>query len=103
MSSGATCRRRITAPSCSTVSTRTASGSSTSWRARYSSNSPNVLRLEQPRHRLGRLRALVEPRLHLLLVELDRRRVGLRVVATHDLEELAVPRRARVRGDDPVD
>ena len=62
-----------------------------------------VLRLEQPRDRVGRLRALREPVLHLLLVELDQRRLGLRVVAPDDLDELAVARRARVGGDDAVD
>src|SRR5205085_7276012 len=51
--------------------------------------------LDQLRDRLGRLRALAEPVLDLRLVEVDRRRVGLRVVPAHDLEELAVARRAR--------
>jgi hypothetical protein len=55
-----------------------------------------VLRLEQLLHGLGRLRALAEPVLHLLLVELDQRRIVLRVVAPHDLDELAVARRARI-------
>src|SRR5207247_2241761 len=50
-----------------------------------------------------RLRALAEPVLDLLFVELDRGRIRLRVVAPHDLDELAVARRARVGDDDAVD
>src|SRR5512133_3166614 len=102
-SSLATWSCRIVSPSRSSSSTRTASGSSTRRRARYSTRSADTLDLQQARDRLGRLRALREPVAHLLLVELDRRRLGLRVVATYDLEELAVARRARVRRDDPVD
>src|SRR5205085_7234668 len=74
-------------------------------RARYSTSSaePDTLHLQQaPDGRRG-LRALREPVLDPLLVELDRGRVGLRVVAAHDLQELAVARRARVRRDDAVD
>src|SRR5204862_6601742 len=63
----------------------------------------DALDLEQARDRLGGLRALAEPVLHLRLVELDRRGLGLRVVTTDDLEEPAVARRARVGGDDAVD
>src|SRR6266568_8299556 len=100
MSSSATCSRRMSAPSSSAVSTRTWSGSATSLRARYSSSSANVLRLEQPGHGVRRLRALREPLLHPVLVELDGRRIGLRVVAADDLEELPVARRARVGHDD---
>src|ERR671934_3135799 len=102
-SSLATCSWRTVAPSRSTSSTRTASGSSTRPRARYSTISTKVLRFQQPRDRLARLRAFRQPVAHLLLVELDRRGVGLRVVAPDDLEELAVARRARVGGHDPVD
>src|SRR3989442_7786998 len=47
--------------------------------------------------------ALAEPVLHLLLVELDQRGIVLRVVPPHDLDELAVPRRAGVGHDDAVD
>src|SRR5205823_6719438 len=59
--------------------------------------------IEQNRHRLRRQRALLEPAAHLLLVEVDERRVRLRVVATDYLDELAVARRARIGGDDAVD
>ena len=62
-----------------------------------------VLRLEQLRDRVARLCALAEPVLHLRLVELDDRRVGLRVVAADDLDEPPVARRALVGDDDPVD
>src|SRR5512132_107837 len=102
-SSFATWRRRTTASSRSSSSTLTASGSSTSWRARYATRSANVLDLEQTRDRLRRLRPLAEPLLDLVLVELDRRRIGLRVVAPDDLDESPVPRRARVGDDDAVD
>src|SRR5438093_5039822 len=102
-SSFATCNCSTCAPSRSISSTWTASGSSTSRRASSASSSANVLRLEQALDRVGRLRALREPVLDLVLVELDRRRVGLRVVAADDLDELAVARRARVGGDDAVD
>src|SRR6266550_3232576 len=95
---------RTVAPSRSTSSTSTASGSSTSCRARCASSSAIDVRLfEQPRDRVRRRRALRQPLLDLLLVEVDRRRVGLRVVAAHDLDELAVARRARVGHDHPVD
>src|SRR5207302_5199465 len=63
----------------------------------------DALDLEQARDGLRGLRALTEPVLHLRLVELDRRGLGLRVVATDDLEEPAVTRRARVGRDDAVD
>src|SRR3712207_8523056 len=39
----------------------------------------------------------------LVRVELDRRRIRLRVVAPDDLDEAPVARRARVRDHDPVD
>src|SRR5438105_2394951 len=63
----------------------------------------DALGLEQPGDGLGRQRALLEPAAHLRLVELDQRRLVLRVVAADDLDELAVTRRARVGGDDTVD
>src|SRR5439155_14553326 len=93
----------MTTSSASSCSTRTASGSSTSRRASSASSSANLLGLEQTRDRLRRLRALGEPVLHLLLVELDRGRIRLRVVPPDDLDELAVARRARVGCDDAVD
>src|SRR5205814_7456808 len=99
-SSFATWSCSTSAPSRSTSSTRTASGSSTSLRASSASSSANVLDLEQSLDGLRGLRALGEPVLDPLLVELDRRRVGLRVVAPDYLDELAVARRARVGGDD---
>src|SRR6266566_4124610 len=103
-SSAATCSTSTSAPSRSSDSTRTASGSSTSSRARNASSSAinapglllDALDLDQLRDRFGGLCALAEPVLHLRVVEIDRRGVGLRVVAAHDLEELAVTRRARV-------
>ena len=49
--------------------------------------------LDQLRDRVGGLRALAEPILHLRLVELDRRRLRLQVVAPDDLDEAAVARR----------
>src|SRR5262249_22107106 len=52
----------------------------------------DVLGFEQAPDRLRGLGALREPVLDLLLVELDRRRVGLRVIAPDDLDELAVTR-----------
>src|SRR5580765_1631231 len=58
--------------------------------------------LQQPVDRLGGLRTLAEPVLHLVLVELDQRRIVLRVVAPDDLDELAVARRARVGDHDAV-
>src|SRR3954452_21390691 len=61
------------------------------------------LSLEELRHRLGRQRPLGQPAAHLLLVEVDERRIRLRVVAADDLDELAVARRARIGGDDAVD
>src|SRR6266536_1860602 len=102
-SSFATNSLSTTTSSRSSRSTLTASGWSTSRRASTSSSSANVLDLEQAPHRLRRLRALVQPRLHLLLVQLDRRGVGLRVVPPDDLDELAVARRARIGRDDAVD
>src|SRR5207302_2925049 len=83
------------------------SGSSTSRRASSATNSATALldslRLEELRHRLRRQRALLEPAAHLLFVEVDERRLRLRVVAADDLDELAVARRARIGGDDAVD
>src|SRR5262249_43790168 len=53
-------------------------------------------------HGVGRLRTLAEPVLDHLLVELDQRRIVLRVVAPHDLDELAVARRARIGHHDAI-
>src|SRR5262249_38290028 len=60
----------------------------------------DVLGLEQARDRLRGLDALREPLLDLGLVELDQRRLVLRVVPPDDIDELAVARRARGGGDD---
>src|SRR5436309_2606670 len=104
-SSGATWSRSASSPSRSSVSTRTASGSSTSRRASSSRSSAvaEPLDLEELRDRVGRLSALAEPVLDLVLVELDRRRLGLGVVAPDDLDEPAVARRARIGHHDAVD
>src|SRR5919198_360855 len=103
-SSFATRSMRTVAPSRCTSSTSTASGSSTRCRARWASSSATDVRLlEQPRDGVRGCRALREPFLDLVLVEVDRRRLGLRVVAPDDLDEPSVARRARVRDDDPVD
>src|SRR5262245_62167832 len=102
-SSAATWSTRTSAPSRSSVSTRTASGSSTSSRARNASSSAisalDAGDLDQPRYGLGGLSALAEPVPDLRLVELDRRGLGLRVVAAHDLEEPSVARPTRIGGD----
>src|SRR5439155_2931390 len=102
-SSGATWSRSTSSPSCSSVSTRTASGSSTSRRASSARSSANPLDLQQPRNGVAGLRALPEPVLDLVLVELDRRGIRLRVVAPDDLDEPAVARGARVGDHDAVD
>src|SRR3954466_7497445 len=88
----------------------TRSGESTSARARYSSSSRtapsadvegrDALGLEQLGDRRRRLGAALEPVVDTLLVDHDRRRVGLRVVATDRLDEAAVTRGAPVRDDD---
>src|SRR5262249_2899588 len=78
-------RGRSVPSSSSPSSTRPASGSSTSLRASSATSSATALldslSLEELRHRLGRLRALLEPAAHLLLVDLDEGRIRLRVVA----------------------
>src|SRR3954447_16043091 len=60
----------------------------------------DALRLEQLAHGVGRLGAAVEPVAHALLVNLDRRRLRLRVVAADRLDEAAVAGRAAVGDDD---
>src|SRR6476620_4217484 len=62
----------------------------------------DVLRLEQLLDCFRGQCPLAEPVLHLLLVELDQRGIVLRVVTPHDLDELAVPRRAGVGHDDAI-
>src|SRR5689334_22693318 len=59
-------------------------------------------RREQPRDGIGRLRAVAQPLLHLLLVDDYLDRIAARVVVTDDLEETPVTRRACVRDDEPV-
>src|SRR4051812_11187129 len=88
----------------------TRSGESTSARARYSSSSRtapsadvdgrDALGLEQLGDRRRGLGAALEPVVDALLVENDRRRVGLRVVAADRLDEAAVTRGAPVSDDD---
>src|SRR4029077_11395544 len=99
-SSGATCSRNTMLSSPAIVSTLTASGSSTSWRAIQTSSSAMALAdaggLDQPGDGVARLCPLGEPILHFHLVELDRGGIGLRVVASHDLDETAVARGTRI-------
>src|SRR5215210_5992552 len=98
--------------SSSNCSTDTSSGSSTSPRARYSSRSRiewpplacdgvDALRLQQLADLGRRLSALGQPVSDPLLVEADRRRLGLRVVLTDRLDEAPVTGRALVGDDDP--
>src|SRR5437588_824409 len=63
----------------------------------------DALRLQELGDGIRRLRALLQPAAHLLLVELDEGGLVLGVVAPDDLDELAVTRRARVGGHDAVD
>src|SRR4051794_12603484 len=103
----------MTVPSSSSnCSTATALGSSTSCWARYSSSSrigtgPDLLRGDLDALRAqdladlrGRLRALGEPAADLLLVEVDRRRLGLGVVLAQDLDVAAITGGALIRRDD---
>src|SRR5581483_8589401 len=53
----------------------------------------NALRLQKLGDGIRRLRALLQPAAHLLLVELDEGGLVLGVVAPDDLDELAVTRR----------
>src|SRR3954467_13073091 len=88
----------------------TRSGESTSARARYSSSSRtapsadvegrDALGLEQLGARRRGLGAALEPVPDALLVDHDRRRVRLRVVAADRLDEAAVTRGAPVGDDD---
>src|SRR5262249_24537428 len=80
--------------------TCTALGSSTSSRARYARSSAtalgDALGLDQAGDGFRRLRALAEPILDLLVIELDRRGLGLRIVPADDLEEPPVTGGTRV-------
>src|SRR5262249_14603463 len=96
----------------SSSSTTTAFGSSTSDLTRNSNSSVtsrsaargrDALGAQQGGDRLRRLGAVLEPVTRALLVELDRRGLGLRVVATDRLDRAAVARRALVGDDDPPD
>src|SRR3954465_5589741 len=60
----------------------------------------DALSLQELLDRVGRLGAAIQPVPDPLLVEHDRRGVGLRVVATERLDEATVARRARVGDDD---
>src|SRR6187551_370065 len=57
---------------------------------------------EQRAHGVGRLRADVQPVVHALGVEVDRRVTGPRLILADDLDELAVARALRVGDDDAV-
>jgi hypothetical protein len=63
----------------------------------------DALRAQQLADGLRRLRALREPVAHALLVDRDRRRVGLRVVVPDRLDHATVALRALVGDDDPPD
>src|SRR5919197_4239461 len=95
--------------SSSNCSTDTESGSSTSARARYSSSSRitpagsplprggvDALRLQELADLRGGLGALRQPLADAVLLEDDRRRLRLRVVLAHGLDEAPIPRRALV-------
>src|SRR5262249_9539832 len=58
--------------------------------------------LEQLAHRVGRLRADGQPVLRTLGVDLDKRRVGLRVVLADLLDGTAIPLGTRICDNDPV-
>src|SRR3954453_17904104 len=100
-------------PSSSSSSTTTASGSSTRALTRNSSSSVtgpslaagggDALGAQQPGDRLRGLGAVLEPVARALLVELDQRRVGLRVVLADRLDRPAVTRGAFVGDDDAPD
>src|SRR5687768_9122386 len=98
--------------SSSKASTRTASGSSTSDRARYSRSSCtgraagwagerglgllDALDAQEVAHLAGRLRTALEPVACTVLVDANRRRLGLRVVVADRLDDAAVARGARI-------
>src|SRR5262249_26795205 len=94
------CRRRARPPRRAPRPARRRGGAPGTRRSRPSTD---ALHLQQAGDGRGGLCALREPVAHPLLVELDRRRIRLRVVAPDDLQELAVARGARVRRDDAVD
>src|SRR5690349_12322961 len=108
-SASATCSSSSTSPlSRSERSTRTSSGESTSWRARYSSSSSigaelDAGDLEQLLDGRRGLRALRDPVACAIGVDLDQRRLELRVVAADLLQGAAVTWGARIGHDDPVD
>src|SRR5580765_4309251 len=102
--------------SSSNCSTETLSGWSTSWRTSDSRNvriargtgslacgRVDALGAQQLAHGVGGLSALGQPRADPVLVELDRRRLGLRVVLANRLDEPAVARGALVGDDHPPD
>src|SRR3954453_13121509 len=55
---------------------------------------------DQRPHRVGRLRALLQPVVDPLGVDLHDRRLAARVVMSEDFDERAVARRARIGDDD---
>src|SRR5919201_1215831 len=62
----------------------------------------HALLLEQGARRLRRLRAATQPLRHLVLVDLDRSRLGQRVVVPELLDEPAITRRPRIRHHEAV-
>src|SRR3990170_3156029 len=113
MSPSATCSSMIVPSSSRTSSTRTASGSSTSERATYSTSSfapiaallpggQHARHLEQPLDGVGRLGALREPRLRALDVDLELDGLRPRVVVPDRLDRATVARVAGIRDDDTV-
>ena len=121
-SSGATYSSTSVVPLCSLSTTRTSSGRSVSARARTSTTALHAgvagprahftagcrfgsrLRIEVPgdqrADRVRRLRALLQPVVDALPVDVDEGRLGARIVVTEDLDEAAVARGARIGDDD---
>src|SRR5579875_599493 len=123
MSSGATCRRSTTRSPRRCSSTLTAAGSSTSARAMYSISSfiaalrdgsgcrarrrlafvvEHARRAQQPLDRLRWLRTLAHPVAQLLDVDVERHRLGARIVHAKHLDVLAVARGAAIGDDDAI-
>src|SRR5215218_1622194 len=101
-------------PSSSSSSTTTASGSSTRAltrnssssviaRARLAAGSFDALGAQQGRHGLRGLGAVLDPVARALLVDVDRRGLGLRVVLADRLDRAPVTWRAFVGDDDAPD
>src|SRR4051794_1102057 len=114
MSSSATWSSITVAPSSSTTSTVTAPGSSTSDFATYSTRSLAAIVAtllgrghdarvpEQAKDGVRRLGALREPGLRLVGIDLERDRIGPRVVVAKRLDRSTVACASAVGDDDPV-